>query len=151
LVKRFVVVLAACGSAPVAPTDQPIRYAPSVVVRLADRQDVFPKPPLVDQEIIHGCMARGSLARELYQPLLTYVRLHLARDSDAQAQLISDDTHSKVPEGDSILIEPRSEVGELTIESRTGSFSSGRTFCIHVRHDGNRTLIVLEPSSEWKS
>jgi hypothetical protein len=149
VVKRLVVVLAACGAAPVAPADKPISYAPSVVVRLADRQDEFPQPPLVDQEIIPGCRTRGSLAPELYQPLLTYVRAHLVRDRDVHAQLISDDTDSKAPEGDSISIEPRSEVGELRIETRSGRFSSGSTFCIHVRHDGNRTLIILEPGIEW--
>jgi hypothetical protein len=154
VVKRFLVLLAACGAAPVAPADQPIIYAPSVVVRLADRQDVFPKPSLIESEslvAVRGrCVTiRGSLAPELYQPILTYVRSHLVRVGNPHAQLISDDPGGDVPEGVSILIAPRNEIGELRIENHNGSSGSGNAFCMHVRHDGNRTLIILEPAGEW--
>ena len=149
--KRFLALLAACGAPPVAPADQPIVYAPSVVVRLADRQDVFPKPTLVQRDLATvGCgTTRGSRAPELYKPILTYVRSHLVRDDDVQARLISDDSPDAPPEGRSIAIEPRSEIGELRIETHSGSFSKGVTFCMHIRHDGNRTLVILEPAGDW--
>jgi hypothetical protein len=63
--------------------------------------------------------------------------------------MISDDTVGDLPQGVSILIASRSEIGELRIETHQGRYGSGDSFCMHVRHDGNRTLIILEPAGEW--
>ena len=122
----------------------------SVSVRLAERGDVFPQPNLIDVPALSvedGCRTtRGAYAPQLYNAILTYIRMHIIRDPAAQAQLIPDGADSgTLATGTTIWIQPRTQIGALAIERRDGKFSESHYFCVHVRHQGARTLIILEP------
>ena len=150
------VLLAACWgtAAPPPQSHGPIEYASSVSVRLAERGDVFPQPTLMAVPALSvedGCRTtRGDFAPQLYDPILTYLRMHIIRDPSAQAQLIPEGADSgTLGRGTTIWIQPRTQIGALAIETRDGSFGAGHYFCVHVRHQGARTLLILEPVGSW--
>lgn len=113
-----------------------------VWIRMATKADA----PLAPAD----CRARGAFERAWFEPLARFARENLT-DPTTRAFLITPGGPGGARHGQHIAIEPRSELGIVTIGTDDPRTSNGTAYCVRAIRSTNETVLVVYQLWSWRT